>query len=98
MLRESAQCPPDAVDAFQDVTRHRYFNTNNIWLSLPRLKAFLDEREGIVRLPMIRNTKTIDPRDASSPVVYQLETAMGAAIELFEDAAAVRCRGSASRR
>ena len=39
---------------------------------------------------MIRNTKTIDPRDAASPVVYQLETAMGAAIELFADAAAVR--------
>ncbi len=26
------------------------------------------------------NSKTVDPRDASSPAVYQLETAMGAAI------------------
>ncbi|MCC6765272.1 MAG: UTP--glucose-1-phosphate uridylyltransferase [Deltaproteobacteria bacterium] len=90
VLRESAQCPPDEQAAFQDVARHRYFNTNNIWLSLPRLQAFLDANAGVVRLPMIRNTKTIDPRDPASPVVYQLETAMGAAIELFADAAALR--------
>lgn len=90
VLRESAQCPVDEQDAFQDVARHRYFNTNNIWLSLARLQEFLDANGGLVRLPMIRNTKTIDPRDPTSPVVYQLETAMGAAIELFADAAAVR--------
>jgi UTP--glucose-1-phosphate uridylyltransferase len=90
VLRELAQCPPDELDGFQDTTRHRYFNTNNIWLSLPKLKAFMAAGDGVVRLPMICNTKTIDPRDGASPVVYQLETAMGAAIELFEDAAAVR--------
>jgi UTP--glucose-1-phosphate uridylyltransferase len=90
VLRELAQCPAEELGGFQDVARHRYFNTNNIWLSLPRLKAFLDEGEGVLRLPMIRNTKTIDPRDPASPVVYQLETAMGAAIELFADAAALR--------
>ena len=90
MLRELAQCPPDELGAFQDTRRHRYFNTNNIWLNLPMLKAFLAAGDGVVRLPMIRNTKTIDPRDGASPVVYQLETAMGAAIELFGGAAAVR--------
>jgi UTP--glucose-1-phosphate uridylyltransferase len=31
----------------------------------------------------------LDPRDESSPPVYQVETAMGAAISLFEGAAAV---------
>jgi len=90
VLRETAQCPPDDLAHFQDTTRHRYFNTNNIWLSLPMLKAFMAASDGVVRLPMIRNVKTIDPRDAASPVVYQLETAMGAAIELFEHSAAVR--------
>ena len=90
ILRELAQCPPDDLGAFQDTTRHRYFNTNNIWLNLPMLQAFMAAGDGVVRLPMICNTKTIDPRDGASPVVYQLETAMGAAIELFEDAAAVR--------
>jgi UTP--glucose-1-phosphate uridylyltransferase len=90
VLREVAQCPEPDLAAFQDVRRHRYFNTNNIWLSLPRLKAFLTASNGVVKLPMIRNLKTIDPRDPASPAVYQLETAMGAAIELFADAAAVR--------
>ena len=39
---------------------------------------------------MIVNRKTVDPADASSPPVYQLETAMGAAISVFEGARAVR--------
>ena len=39
---------------------------------------------------MIVNRKTVDPTDSSSPAVIQLETAMGAAIDVFEGAAAVR--------
>jgi UTP--glucose-1-phosphate uridylyltransferase len=38
---------------------------------------------------MILNPKTLDPRDEGSPKVYQVETAMGAAISLFEGASAV---------
>ena len=90
VLREVAQCPETELGVFQDVRRHRYFNTNNIWLNLPKLKEFLAACDGVVKLPMIRNVKTIDPRDPGSQAVYQLETAMGAAIELFEDAAAIR--------
>ncbi len=90
VLRESAQCPPEEMAAFQDIGRHRYFNTNNLWLNLPALQAMLRAREGILGLPMIRNRKPLDPRDPSSTPVYQLETAMGAAIELFEGAGAVR--------
>ena len=41
------------------------------------------------RCPLIRNEKTLDPRDKATPKVYQLETAMGAAIECFEGAAAI---------
>ena len=44
---------------------------------------------GSLPLPMIRNDKTVDPRDKHSPAVIQLETAMGAAIECFEGAAAI---------
>ena len=40
-------------------------------------------------LPMIQNKKTVDPRDSQSTQVYQLETAMGAAIESFSGSAAV---------
>ena len=39
---------------------------------------------------MIVNRKTVDPADTSSPAVIQLETAMGAAIDVFEGAAGVR--------
>ena len=40
-------------------------------------------------LPLIRNEKTVDPSDPSSPQVVQIETAMGAAIEVFEGAQAI---------
>jgi UTP--glucose-1-phosphate uridylyltransferase len=44
----------------------------------------LDSRHGILGLPLIRNVKTVDPGDPSTPEVIQIETAMGAAIEVFE--------------
>jgi UTP--glucose-1-phosphate uridylyltransferase len=90
ILRESAQCPRDDMDDFQDITRHKYFNTNNLWLNLPALKSVLQTKNNILGLPMIRNGKTVDPRDSTSPAVYQLETAMGSAIAVFEGAGAVR--------
>lgn len=90
VLREVAQCPAEDIEAFQDINRHRYFNTNNLWLHLPTLKRVLVEREYFLGLPMIRNQKTIDPRDPNSMPVYQLETAMGSAITIFEGADAIR--------
>jgi UTP--glucose-1-phosphate uridylyltransferase len=89
-LRESAQCPPEAESAFQDVNHHRYFNTNNVWLHLPTLAELLAEHHGFLPLPTIVNHKTLDPRDPTSPPVFQLETAMGNAISLFPRAAAIR--------
>jgi UTP--glucose-1-phosphate uridylyltransferase len=38
---------------------------------------------------LIKNEKTVDPADSSSPKVIQIETAMGAAIEVFEGATAI---------
>ncbi|MCB1182464.1 UTP--glucose-1-phosphate uridylyltransferase [bacterium] len=90
LLRESAQCPEADVAAFQDVTRHRYFNTNNLWLDLVALQDELDRRDGVLGLPLIRNRKTVDPRDPDSPAVIQLETAMGSAIAVFAGAGALR--------
>ncbi|MCB9100503.1 MAG: UTP--glucose-1-phosphate uridylyltransferase [Anaerolineales bacterium] len=90
ILRESAQCPSDDTASFQDVSRHKYFNTNNLWLNLPALKAMLQAKDNILGLPMIRNSKTVDPRDSGSTPVYQLETAMGSAIGIFQGAGAIR--------
>jgi len=42
-----------------------------------------------MELPLIKNKKTVNPRDGSSAPVFQLETAMGSAIECFDGAAAV---------
>jgi UTP--glucose-1-phosphate uridylyltransferase len=39
---------------------------------------------------MILNPKTLDPRDDTSPPVFQVETAMGSAISLFKGATAVQ--------
>lgn len=44
---------------------------------------------GVLHLPLIKNKKTVNPRDSSTPAVFQLETAMGSAIECFDDAGAV---------
>ena len=89
LLRESAQCPDDDSELFQDIDRHQFFNTNNLWIRLDLLKAELDRCGGVLPLPVIQNSKTVDPRDPESAAVIQLETAMGSAIECFDGAAAI---------
>lgn len=89
ILRESAQLDPSDADAAADIDRHRFFNTNSLWLDLDAVQAALDAHEGVLPLPVMQNTKTLDPRDPESPAVVQLETAMGAAIECFDGATAI---------
>ena len=90
VLREIAQTPESDIDHFQDIRRHKYFNTNNIWIDLRALKRVMRRHDNQLRLPMIRNRKTLDPRDSQTPPVYQLETAMGAAIAVFKKSGALR--------
>jgi UTP--glucose-1-phosphate uridylyltransferase len=90
VLREVAQTPEEDLDAFQDVERHRYFNTNTLWVDLEALRDQLERGGGVLGLPMIVNRKTVDPSDPSTPEVIQLETAMGAAIDVFDGARALR--------
>ena len=90
ILRESAQCPPENTAEFQNIKRHKYFNTNNLWFHLPTLYRQMKEHDYRLGLPMIRNSKTVDPRDPDSTPVYQLETAMGSAIAVFSGAEAIR--------
>ncbi len=89
ILREIAQCPEDEITAFQDIGRYRYFNTNSLWVNLTYLHALFKDKGGLF-LPMIVNPKTVNPRLADSPAVFQIESAMGAAISLFAGAPAVQ--------
>jgi UTP--glucose-1-phosphate uridylyltransferase len=86
ILRETAQTPEEDLESLQDIGRHPYVNTNNLWIDLQALRDVLDERHGVLGLPLIVNRKTVDPGDKSTPEVFQLETAMGAAIGVFEGA------------
>ena len=89
-LREIAQTPEEDLEAFQDVDRHRFFNSNNLWIDLRALAELLEASGGVLELPLIVNRKNVDPKEPSSPEVVQLETAMGAAVGVFEGAQALR--------
>jgi UTP--glucose-1-phosphate uridylyltransferase len=89
ILRESAQCPENELSAFRDIKRYGFFNTNNIWINFKVLQKLI-QKSGAVKLPIIRNPKSLDPRDENSPKVFQIETAMGSAISLFEGAAVIK--------
>jgi len=84
VLRESAQCPDNEQESFQDVNLYRYFNTNNLWINLQALKAKLTEYNGCLPLNLIINEKVVE-----GVACYQIETAMGAAISVFNNAKAI---------
>jgi UTP--glucose-1-phosphate uridylyltransferase len=85
ILRETAQTLPEDREALADLDRHRFCSTNNLWFDLRKMQEALDVRDGILGLPLIRNEKTVDPGDPRSPEIIQVETAMGAAVEVFPD-------------
>ncbi len=86
VLRESAQTPEEDEDSFRDYRKWRWYNTNTLWVDLRVLAERLAQSEGVLELPLIINHKTVDPRDADSTPVIQLESAMGAAISSFPGA------------
>ncbi|MGO2362482.1 MAG: UTP--glucose-1-phosphate uridylyltransferase, partial [Brachybacterium tyrofermentans] len=89
ILRDTAQTPAEEMDYFTDEHRHPFFHTNNLWFDLEQMAAVLEKQGGIMGLPLIRNEKTVDPADKTSTPVYQIESAMGAAIEVFDGATAI---------
>ena len=89
ILRDTAQTLEEDMQYFTDEHRHLFFHTNNLWFDLERLRAMLTERNSVLGLALIRNEKTVDPTDSSSTPVIQIESAMGAAIEVFEGATAI---------
>ena len=78
-LLEIAQVPKEYIDDFCSQDKFSVFNTNNIWINLIALEERL--REGPLNLNVIVNRKNIQGK----PIV-QLETAIGSAMDCFEDA------------
>ncbi len=89
MLRESGHCAEGEADAYQDIVKHHYFNTNNLWLDLEALSKKLETSTAGLDLSVICNEKRVSQQDDSSPRCYQLESAMGSAVECFEGAQAI---------
>ena len=89
ILRDTAQTAKKEMHFFTDEHRHPYFHTNNLWFDLRVLARTLQERNAVLGLPLIMNEKTVDPGDPSTPAVIQIESAMGAAVEVFEGATAI---------
>jgi len=79
ILREIAQVNDAEIEDFQNIKKHQYFNTNNIWLNLKSLK-----KNGIPNLPLIKNQKIVEGQN-----VLQIETAMGSAITFFDKSLAI---------
>ena len=89
VLRDSAMVVDGEDHHFQDNERHPWFHANNLWVDLDVLAARLAERDGVLGLPIIVNRKTVDPTRSDSTPVIQVESAMGAAVEVFEGSRAL---------
>ncbi|MBR4399751.1 MAG: UTP--glucose-1-phosphate uridylyltransferase [Aeriscardovia sp.] len=87
VLREMSQVSPEDMKFATDISRHMYFNTNNLWIKVEALKERLEEVKGDFDFPIIVNKKTVDPSDPGSLSVVQLETAMGSIISQFRASA-----------
>jgi len=77
-LLERAQVASDQLVDFEDIHTHKFFNTNNVWVNLPALIKLRDENR--LQLPIISNKKEVH-----NTSVVQLESALGAAIQCFEN-------------
>ena len=63
----SPRRPTRTVAAFEDVERHRFFNATTSGWTCAALERTLEERDGVLGLPMIVNRKTVDPTDRRRP-------------------------------
>lgn len=81
-LLERAQVEDDHLEDFENVIKFQIFNTNNLWIDLRALKQKCVE--GKLNLPVIVNEKDVE----GIPAV-QLETAMGAAVSVFDKSVSI---------
>ena len=85
-LLEIAQVPKEHTNEFKSIKKFKYFNTNNIWMSLSAIKRVVENNE--LEMEIIPNNKSIpaDKKGESDVNIVQLETAVGAAIRHFQNA------------
>ena len=69
LLRESAQCPEADEKKFQDIKRHKFFNTNNLWVKcvhgIPTRAPYLARSLASLALPL----QTAKGRARSNPIL-----------------------------
>merc|ERR1711909_202818 len=82
-LLEAAQVPKEHEEDFKSVKKFNVFNTNNLWISLPAIQRVVDENT--LDMEIIVNPKQLE----GGINVYQLETAVGAAMKCFDNASGV---------
>merc|ERR1711915_538924 len=78
-LLEVAQVPKEHEEDFKSVKKFNVFNTNNLWMNMEAISRMMHERT--LDMEIIVNPKTLD----NGLNVYQLETAVGAAMKCFEN-------------
>jgi len=79
-LLEVAQVPKEHEEDFKSVKKFNVFNTNNLWMKLETVQQ--NVQEGTLDMEIIVNPKSLD----NGLNVYQLETAVGAAMKCFDNA------------
>lgn len=89
ILRDTAMVAEGEERYFQDVSRHTTFHANNLWVNLDVLHERMVAHGGVLGLPIVINRKPVDPTRPDTPTVIQMESAMGAAIEVFEGSEAL---------
>merc|ERR1712025_627098 len=82
-LLEGAQVPKEHTEDFKSVKKFNVFNTNNLWISLPAIQRVVEENT--LDMEIIVNPKQLE----GGVSVYQLETAVGAAMKCFDNASGV---------
>jgi len=78
-LLEIAQVPKQYVDEFKSVKKFKIFNTNNLWINLQAINKVMKENK--LDIEVIVNHKHL----SYGCDIIQLETAIGAAMQSFEN-------------
>ena len=86
VLRETAQTLDADKDALADLDRHKFCSTNNLWFDLQAMRRRARRARRHPRPAADPQREAPRPGRHSTPEVIQIETAMGAAIEVFEGA------------